>query len=245
MRTIRTFQGKNQLGASARPIDLRDYDFLYFDLLDSKVNILDLQISWEQYFEKKSNTFSSNIKIIENYILYFKEEIETFKNKKEYNEFPDFYNKIIHLLDQFISYLENEKNNFTSQNLKPFYFEIKSKKIHIETLQKTFSWNIYLQVLAYLYYNNKLPKSNDPFILETILKKTKLNNKNLLKQNKSKINTASEVYMFKAKIFNIDYNQNEFKEKLLSEEAIQFINGDFYRKWLEETLREFIITFKL
>lgn len=48
--------------------------------------------------------------------------------------------------------------------------------------------------------------------------------------------------MIKAKIFNIPYNQNIFKEKSLSEEAVQFIKDDTTRKELEDILRDFIIS---
>lgn len=177
MKTINTFKGRNQFGSSTNQVDLRDYDDLYFKLFGKNVNILDLESSWENYFKKNSIINTKKLEIIEEFVLFFNNYKNSIPNINEYNHYTEFYQNISNIISDFLVFLETENNSITSKNIKPFYFELKSKKIIIETLQKSFSWNIYLQVLSYLYYNNKLPQSNDPFILETILKTTKLNNK--------------------------------------------------------------------
>lgn len=136
-----------------------------------------------------------------------------------------------------------ERNSKFINNVKSIEFKIdqKSKKLHITTLKKNdLGWNKYLQLIVYLFYNNRLSIYNDPLIIETILMNSTMNMKVLTKQTKRNINEESENYMGQGRIFNKAYSENKLIINGLYEEVIELIKDEISIKKIEENIQDLI-----
>lgn len=176
--------------------------------------IKELRKKIDPYF----NNFSNDILMI----LKYKEEIE----------------KLIVTYDS-VKQLENDTKIVRNNKGNLFQIEVKSKKLYIDTGKIFLSWNSYLQLLVYLFFNQKLIEKEDHFIIKTILESTLKNKEFITDSNKSNAIKKSTSYMQKQMLFS-KKQMVGFKEISLEANTKEILANQDFMLNLEEHCNELI-----